>query len=95
MGRICSTSECNHKLNKCQRFSEQKKSLVSNRSSNLIYGLIKDHWKIMSIHSRGHNIGNFFKTKSDKKLNKFYLKCIVYHEGFHFVLHIVGKDHTV
>ena len=51
----------------------------------------------MSIHSRGHNIGidNFFKTKSDKKLNKFYLKCIVYHEGFHFVLHIVGKDHIV
>jgi hypothetical protein len=51
----------------------------------------------MRIHSRGHNIwiDNFFKTKSDKKLNKFYLKCIVYHEGFHFVLHIVGKDHTV
>ena len=74
-----------------------KQDLVSNESGDLIYELIKDPWKITSIHSKSHNIGidKFIKIRSDNKLKKFYLKGIVYQRGFHLVLHIVGKDHTV
>jgi len=61
-----------------------KKGLVSNESGNHTYELIKDPWKITSIHSRGHNIGidKSIKIESDNKLKKFYLKGIVYHEDF-------------
>ena len=55
-----------------------KKGFVSNESENLI----KNPWKITSIHSRGQNIGidKFIKIRLDNKLEKFYLKGIVYHE---------------
>jgi hypothetical protein len=88
MGRICGTFKCNHKPNKCGRFYDgfvnNKKGLVFNESENLIYELIKNPWKITSIHSRGQNIGidKFIKIRSDNKLEKFYLKGIVYHEDF-------------
>jgi len=74
-----------------------KQGLVSNKSGDLIYELIKDLWKITSIHSRSHNIGidKFIKIRLDNKLKKFYLKGIVYQRGFHLVLYIVGKYHTV
>jgi hypothetical protein len=43
----------------------------------------------------GHKIGidKYIKIQSDKKVKKFYLKGMIYHEGFHFVS--VGKGNTV
>ena len=84
-------------LTNVEGFVSNKTGLVSNKSGDLIYELIKDPWKITSIHSRSYNIGieKFIKIRSDNKLKKFYVKSIVYQRGFHLVVHIVGKDHII
>jgi hypothetical protein len=50
---------------------------------------------IFSVGGYQIEISKFIKVRTNGGTKKFYLKGIVYHGGFHFVSHIVGKDNTV
>ena len=96
MGRICGTFKSSHKLNKCGRFCEQQNRVLC--PMNLVISFMSSlKTPEILLVFRSHNIGidKFIKIKLDNKLKKFYLKGIVYQRGFHLVLYIVGKDHTV
>jgi len=72
-----------------------KSKLTHNLSVSFV-SLLRTPVKLLVFTVAGHKIGidKYIKIRSENKLNKFYLKDIVYHAGFHFVSCVVGKDNS-